>query len=199
MVKASDTPVLCCHPHASVCFALGCAHVGPTGSSSRAPQAILTRLLLTLQKSPRRAVGQWSWSVGRVTAVCPWPLDLEEDLDMWKILGSDGQCLRSLRGVLQGLQGLDVAGEKSEISLFFFFSCNRNFKCQIKGFFTLKVLWFCQEMAWCWRVWVDFPDHGVPFQQAASRLLVQESFLHLHCKIFVLLHCSGSLCFFKGL
>lgn len=100
------------------------------------------------------------------------------------------------KGVLQGLQGLDVAGEKSEISLFFSLSCNRNFKCQIKGFFTLKVLRLCQEMAWCWRVWVDFPDHGVPFQQAASRLLFQESFLHLHCKIFALLHCSGSLCFF---
>lgn len=134
--------------------------------------------------------------MGRVTAVCPWPLDLEEDLDMWKILGSDGQSLRSLRGFSRVFKGWMLLGRNLKSAFFFSLSCNRNFKCQIKGFFTLKVLRLCQEMAWCWRVWVDFPDHGVPFQQAASRLLFQESFLHLHCKIFALLHCSGSLCFF---
>lgn len=31
--------------------------------------------------SSRRAVGQWSWSVCRVTAVCPWSLDSEDNLD----------------------------------------------------------------------------------------------------------------------
>lgn len=123
-----------------------------------------------LEVSSRRAVGQWSCSVCRGIAVCLWLLHLEDNLDKWKILGESLGSFRLFSCVIR------VGYCWGEI-----WSQPGPFKCQLKGFFTLKVQRLCLEMPRCWPACIDFPAHSIPFQQVASSLLFQEGFLELYC------------------